>query len=232
MSEIFKAINAVMNEIGYVQKKKGANLNYSFAGEAALIEAIRPEMVKQGLFLFPTEVRENITTYTTSRGSAMNWAIVVVTYRFAHIGGETFDVQVTGEGADIGDKAFNKAMTGAYKYALRQTFCIETGDDPDKYPPEEYERSPVRGAGVPKPGKQANGNPTDSRGEMAPDEQAKRKHAIAVDTAVMVIGKNDEKPGVITGFGFAEDDSILYVVTVDGKEYRLAPDKFRAVVED
>jgi hypothetical protein len=72
----------------------------------------------------------------------------------------------------------------------------------------------------------------DSRGEMAPDAQAKRKHAIAVDTAVMVIGKNDEKPGVITGFGFAEDDSILYVVTVDGKEYRLAPDKFRAVVED
>jgi hypothetical protein len=66
---------------------------------------------------------------------------------------------------------------------------------------------------------------------MAPGEQAKRKHAIAVDTAVMVIGKNDEKPGVITGFGFAEDDSILYVVTVDGKEYRLAPDKFRAVAE-
>jgi hypothetical protein len=37
---------------------------------------------------------------------------------------------------------------------------------------------------------------------------------------------------MITGLTFAENDAPLYVVTVDGKEYRLAPDKFRAVVED
>src|SRR3972149_6659785 len=28
-------------------------------------------------------------------------------------------------------------MTGLHKYAMRQTFCIETGDDPDKHLSEE-----------------------------------------------------------------------------------------------
>ena len=32
---------------------------------------------------------------------------------------------------DVGDKSANKAATGLLKYALRQTFLIETGDDPD-----------------------------------------------------------------------------------------------------
>jgi len=31
-------------------------------------------------------------------------------------------------------------MTGAYKYALRQTFLIETGDDPDKTQSADQER--------------------------------------------------------------------------------------------
>jgi hypothetical protein len=47
MSEnIHQAINAVMNEVGYVKKIRSAGVNYSFAGEAALIAAIRPSMVE------------------------------------------------------------------------------------------------------------------------------------------------------------------------------------------
>ena len=32
-----------------------------------------------------------------------------------------------------------KALTGAYKYALRQAFLLETGDDPDRQPSHEQE---------------------------------------------------------------------------------------------
>ena len=42
---------------------------------------------------------------------------------------------------DTGDKDSNKAMTAAFKYALRQTLMIETGDDPDKTPNGEFERT-------------------------------------------------------------------------------------------
>ena len=51
-------------------------------------------------------------------------------------------VKVLGDGADTGDKASYKAMTGAMKYALRQTFVIETGDDPDDTPSDVQERAP------------------------------------------------------------------------------------------
>jgi hypothetical protein len=52
-------------------------------------------------------------------------------YRFIDArSGEELTVRVAGEGADAGDKAPYKAMTGALKYALLQSFLLATGDDP------------------------------------------------------------------------------------------------------
>ena len=117
--DIYAALNAVMQEVGYVQKQKAAYLNYTYAGEAALIAAIRPELVKQGIVVHPGQVYEmRQDTYATSKGSVMNRTVVIMSYRFAHAESGTFiDVTVTGEGADVGDKSANKALTGAYKYA-------------------------------------------------------------------------------------------------------------------
>jgi len=135
---IHEAINAVMDEVGYVKKSKAANLNYSFAGEAALIAAIRPSMVEHGIYMSVAKIndirREN---YTTAKGTAMVNTIISADVKFAHVSGDSIIVSAVGEGSDAGDKSANKAMTGLYKYALRQTFCIETGDDPDKYASEE-----------------------------------------------------------------------------------------------
>lgn len=142
-TNVYEAINAVMAEVGYVQKQKSAGLNYSYAGEAALIAAVRPHLVQYGLVIYPSGVRELKTeTYTTSKGSVMNRTMGIFAFTFAHAPSNTsFSVEVLGEGADSGDKSANKAMTGALKYAWRQTFGIETGDDPDKYPSEDQERS-------------------------------------------------------------------------------------------
>lgn len=135
---IHEAINKVMDEVGYVKKSKAANLNYSFAGEAALIAALRPAMVENGIYMSVSKVH-NITreNYTTAKGTAMVNTVIHATVKFTHTSGESIEVDAVGEGSDSGDKSANKAMTGLYKYALRQTFCIETGDDPDKYASEE-----------------------------------------------------------------------------------------------
>ena len=45
--------------------------------------------------------------------------------------GEQAFVEVFAEASDQGDKRASKAMTLAKKYALREFFLIETGDDPD-----------------------------------------------------------------------------------------------------
>ena len=140
---IHEAINAVMNEVGYVKKSKSGGLNYSFAGESALIAAIRPSMVEHGIYMSVANIRElKRETYPTKSGTIMNNTIITGVVRFAHVSGSEILVESIGEGSDVGDKSANKALTGLYKYALRQTFCIETGDDPDKYASEERVQIP------------------------------------------------------------------------------------------
>lgn len=145
---IHEAINAVMQEVGYVRKSRAANLNYTFAGESALISALRPAMVENGIYMHVMEIK-NVTreSYTTAKGTAMVNTVISAIIRFTHApSGTSVDVASTGEGSDAGDKSANKAMTGLYKYAMRQTFCIETGDDPDKFASEEHlpkEKAPV-----------------------------------------------------------------------------------------
>ena len=137
---IHEAIVAIMYEVGYVQKTKAAALNYTFAGEAALIAAIRPWLVHYGVYVHVAEVTEFAQLqYETANGKPMLNTTLRVTMRFTHAPSGTYiDVDARGEGSDSGDKSSNKALTGAYKYALRQTFCIETGDDPDKEASEQF----------------------------------------------------------------------------------------------
>ena len=135
---IHEAINAVMEEVGYVKKQKSNDVKYTFAGEAALIAALRPAMVEHGIYMHVAKienvVRENITTKS---GAQMVNTLTTGVVRFTHSqSGTSIDSWSTGEGFDSGDKSANKAMTGLYKYAMRQTFCIETGDDPDTFSAE------------------------------------------------------------------------------------------------
>lgn len=135
---IHEAINAVMQDVGYVKKSKAANLNYTFAGEAALIAALRPSMVENGIYMTVSHVSEiRRENYTTAKGTPMVNTVIHAQVKFIHTSGDSITVEAVGEGSDSGDKSANKAMTGLYKYAMRQTFCIETGDDPDKYHNEE-----------------------------------------------------------------------------------------------
>lgn len=146
---VHEAIHAVMSKVGYVQKERKQGLNYTFASERALIEALRPAMLENGLYCHVAQVQDVASeTYETKGGGTMRNTRILATVRFTHAPSQTFiDVMATGEGADVGDKSCNKAMTSAYKYAMRQTFCIETGDDPDEHPSDGQEaasRPPVR----------------------------------------------------------------------------------------
>jgi len=149
---IHEAIIGVMKEVGYVQKQKKGTLKYSYAGEAALIAALRPAMINHNITMQSTYPTVDFGAFTTNKGYVMNSARVHGEFTFTHAPTETnIVVRAIGEGMDTGDKAIYKAMTGAFKYALRQTFVIETGDDPDKErleetketaPPTEKEREP------------------------------------------------------------------------------------------
>lgn len=142
---IEKALARVYALVGYVQKDTAPKLAYSYAGEAALINAVRPHMTAEQITMRVVAISDiRRDTYTTSHGAIMHQTILHATIRFTHAPSGTYvDCEAVGEGADSGDKSANKAMTGAYKYAIRQTFMIETGDDPDKTPSSEQERATI-----------------------------------------------------------------------------------------
>jgi hypothetical protein len=130
---IQEAMLAIYKSVGYVQKTKSENLNYKFASETGFIQEIRPAMVENGVTVSVSKM-DNLTqeSYTTKSGAVMMRSTIHGVVTFSHVSGSSISVESYGEGSDSGDKSVNKAMTDLYKYALRQTFMIETGDDPDK----------------------------------------------------------------------------------------------------
>jgi hypothetical protein len=144
-TSIDAAILAVMEAVPYVQKTGKISIpgrpTYSYPGEADLLAAIRPAMLANGLTLIPVEMQVDFHEQYASKSGTMNRVVVRATYRLGHTSGHSLTVMAMGEGADVGDKATAKAMTSAMKYALRQTFVVETGDDPDKTPSVHQKRS-------------------------------------------------------------------------------------------
>lgn len=132
---ISKAILTVYSKVGYVLKG-GENKvqNYKYAGEADFIEALRPAMIEAGLISYPVGIRGECKNIAgDSANKPKNHASYIYTFRIVHAeSGEYIEVEAAGEGVGNDDKSSYKAATGAQKYALRQAFLIETGDDPDK----------------------------------------------------------------------------------------------------
>ena len=69
----------------------------------------------------------------TNRGGNLIYSVCTVRYTFYAKDGSSVQCVVVGEGMDSGDKATNKAMSIAFKYACFQVFCIPTEEmkDPD-----------------------------------------------------------------------------------------------------
>jgi hypothetical protein len=147
---IYEAILGVYKDVAYVQKGgeiKSKNFGYTYAGERDLINACRPPMVKNDIIMYvlstdSLDVKEVHGEKVWDGVKSKNLtfvATVTKTFRFVHTpSGSFIDCQADGQGSDTMDKAVAKASTNAYKYALRQTFCIETGDETDaQASPEE-----------------------------------------------------------------------------------------------
>lgn len=134
--KVAEAMQKIADEVNFVEKT-GENTfqKYSYVSELDLLLAVRPIMMKYGVFCYPLDINV-ISERSHDRTEA------VVTYRFVHApSGEFLDVKVISAGADKGDKGPFKLMTGALKYALRQAFLIAAGDDPEAYDPDTGKRT-------------------------------------------------------------------------------------------
>ena len=131
---IYETISAVMGEIGAVGKdSKNQQQGFMFRGIDAVMNAISPALIKHHLFIVPEILEQTREERTNSKGTLLIYSICKVKYTFYAEDGSSISATVIGEGMDTGDKATNKAMSIAFKYACFQVFCIPTEEmvDPD-----------------------------------------------------------------------------------------------------
>lgn len=146
MALVHEKIIAVLGELDAIPKTKhnpgggDTGVPYAFRGIDDVVVAMNPLLQKHGLFFYPelrhldTEISERVSG---NRSVAWERAHVQVAFHIVASDGSEIVVVTPGEGYDNSDKATNKAMSGALKYALLQTFAIATRDleDPDASTP-------------------------------------------------------------------------------------------------
>lgn len=161
--KIHAAIAAIMSEVGGVGKtRRNEQQKYNFRGIADIYLACQPLMAKHGVHLTPHAVLDETTMERkTASGGLMLHRCQRIEFRFYHSDGSYFSCVTTGEAMDTGDKAANKVMSAAAKYALITTFAIPE-EDPDvdtensspapraeAAAPAPASRAPARGAAAP-----------------------------------------------------------------------------------
>ena len=150
MKSLVEKLAEVMGAVGWIEKSGYNDFHrYKYAQEADLVNAIRGELSKRSIMVFPDvqEVKRSEHVVETSKGIRKTWLTeIAVVWTF--VDGESdqkHSITVHGVGEDNMDKGFYKAFTGSEKYMLMKTFLIPTGDDPEKDSQEEAQQAKERG---------------------------------------------------------------------------------------
>ncbi|MEF3306643.1 ERF family protein [Paenibacillus sp. GYB003] len=139
-AQLYMKMLKVMEEVGQL-KKDGSVKDFSgkkmydYLSEEQVTGELQAAFIKHKLVVFPHQVDEEFFYIegTNAKGAYRN-PTTKVNVKYKIVDAETGEFEVinsVGYGTDTADKGSNKAMTGAFKYAMRQSFAISTGDDGD-----------------------------------------------------------------------------------------------------
>ncbi|EOL9071657.1 ERF family protein [Cronobacter turicensis] len=128
--QVYEAISAVAREIaitGISKDRTNTQQNFKFRGIDQVYNALAPALVNHGLLILPRITERTVTERVTQKGGVLFYVVVKAEFDFVSTkDGSVHTVVTYGEAMDSGDKATNKAMSIAYKYAAFQAFCIPT----------------------------------------------------------------------------------------------------------
>ena len=95
-------------------------MSYNYLSEQALTSVLRPAMQELGLIMLPTMMYEDTEVQELSDGKTVLLSRIRATYEITDVeSGESIFIATVGAGADSNDKGINKALTCAFKNALR-----------------------------------------------------------------------------------------------------------------
>jgi hypothetical protein len=196
---IYKQMVAVMRDTGAIGKGRfastGGQGGYNFRGIDDLYNALQSALSANGVFCVPQVLAERSEERQSRNGANLIYRIIIVQYTFYAEDGSSVVAKVVGEAMDSGDKASNKAMSAAQKYAFLQVFAIPTEEPKDsendthevqgkskgKAPKEDKAPSPPP---PPAPPRNRNARPAQS-----PEETAHGAAQAAAQAAAAPAGK-------------------------------------------
>lgn len=133
--KVYQAINAVqadLNREGITKSRRNQQQGYNFRGIDDVYNAISPLLAKHGLCILPRILARECAERQTAKGGTLFYVTVEAEFDFVCAeDGSKHTVRTFGEAMDSADKATNKAMSAAYKYAAFQAFAIPTEGDND-----------------------------------------------------------------------------------------------------
>ncbi|MDN7489463.1 ERF family protein [Burkholderia sp. AU45274] len=132
---VYQAIAAIAGEMaknGISKDRKNQQQGYQFRGIDDVYNALAPMLAAHNLVILPRMISREVVERQTQKGGALFYVTVEAEFDFVSAeDGSKHTVRTFGEAMDSADKATNKAMSAAYKYAAFQTFCIPTEGDND-----------------------------------------------------------------------------------------------------
>ena len=134
-SSVYAKIAAVQGELAHTGIGKDSENSfdrYKFRGIDAVYNALAPLLAKHGLCVLPRITERDCQERTSRKGEPMFYVTVTAEFDFVSADdGSIHTVRTYGEAMDRSDKATNKAMSAAYKYAAFMAFAIPTEGDND-----------------------------------------------------------------------------------------------------
>lgn len=128
--KVYQAIAEVAAELaarGISKDSRNQAQGFNFRGIDAVYNALAPLLAKHKLCILPRCIWRECVERTNAKGNALFYVTVQAEFDLVSAeDGSKHTVSTFGEAMDSGDKATNKAMSAAYKYAAFQAFCIPT----------------------------------------------------------------------------------------------------------
>lgn len=156
---IYNKISDIMADIDAIGKgRTNSHQNYKFRGIEDLYNQLKPVLTKHRVFCAPEVVKEQFFEHPGKDNKVSFRSILTIKHVFFTTDGSSVAVTTVGEGIDTSDKATNKAMSAAMKYAFIELFSIPTEDiadsDRDHIEPSGWamkSHQPTDEDGVPNP---------------------------------------------------------------------------------
>jgi hypothetical protein len=143
--KVYQAINKVQAELakqGIGKDHKNQAQGYKFRSIDDVYNVLSSILAENNLCVLPRILSRDLRLAETKSGGSLHYVTVEAEFDFvSSVDGTKHTIKSYGEAMDSGDKATNKAMSAAYKYAMLMAFSIPTeGDNDSDQAPQEAKK--------------------------------------------------------------------------------------------